>query len=85
LRNGTYDSSRQDEYSNDKHNDHENVVKSSDSTIKISHGSFETESFSVNTENGGLDFISSRITVAVFVEDFERDLRSLEVREAVDQ
>lgn len=77
----TYDSSGQDEDSNDEYNDHENIVESSNSTIKIPHRRLETESFSVDTENGGLDLISRGISVTVFVEHLESNLSSLKIRE----
>lgn len=78
----TYDSSSQDEDSNDEYDNHEDVVEASNGTIKISHGSLETESFSVDAEDGRLDLVPSGITVSVLVQYLERDLGSLEIREA---
>lgn len=82
---GTHDSGSQDKDGNDKDDDHEDVIESSDSTIKISHRCLETKTLSVDTEDGRFDLVSSGISVAIFVEHFKTNLSSLKIREADEQ
>lgn len=82
---GTDNGGSEDQKGNNKDKDEEDIVESPDGSVEVSHGSLETQPFSVNTKNSSLDLIPGSVTVSVLVKNLESELGSLEIWEAGDE